>query len=1126
MKRFSIILSLLLATTAGVGTWLLSDANLHRLAEVLLSHAFDRELRIDGDFSFKFGAPLRVSASSVRLANPDWADNPIMVEAEQVAVAIDPWTILGSQALILEDLEMTRLEGELVRDESGRANWDFGSAVEDSGADFLLRELSIRGATVTIRRPDEKPLVLEIAALRQAQAPDGLLQTTLRGTLQGRAIDASGRLGPFQNLLRGKDVRVALKASLGKLRINGSGLIDDLANPRQPTARIELVAPDTVDIAELIGFEHTNQGDVELKLDIEPDGPGIGIRAEGRWADARIIAHGRVADLPNLDGIEMAVNGSGNDLRGALQPLDLKRLPDLPFSFMGAFTRHGHELKIDELAFNAGDFVFDLRGDMRDFPSLNNATLKLRVQGTDLAIFLETLGLAGRETGRFSLEGRLERSAHRHDEFHLEAETQLGRATLSGTLGPAPDYTGSRGVFRATGQSFRRLGDLLGLPGLPDQAFELGGQLERLADGYRIIDDGTLVVGESSLRVTGVLGAQPLQKGTELSWALTGLDIAEVSAMPGLSMKLPSRSLDVAGHLVVDPEAIALDRVEGTLNSVAFSLEGQLGRDQAWRGSDLRVAIRGPQLQHLNFLAGDLPLPAGAFDASGRIQRTAKGLRVSESQIHLAGARGRVDGEIALPVSPLLQLRFDVALEGPDASGILKDHIDVELPSVPFQVVARGALSNESWQIDGARVKLGTTETTLSGVAERPGHSGVFHLSVESPAISEPGGWYGVELPDTRLRLTGTLERDHDTFRLNEFHADTDKGDLSGNLTYVPGTPPRIEGDLRTTGFDLSAPAVSSEPQDSKADEPLGGAHLIPDWPLPLERLRQVDAKLAIHADSIKLQRLTRANFDLDLVLEDGTLELAPLSFSGVAGSLEAELSLKPLTVGAEVSLSLIAEELYSDLLFPGLDNLNLVPSGNWNVELRSNGSTLRELAANLNGIGKLKTSGGRVPNTRSSSMLYGALFSNVIRTINPFFESDPYTEVVCAVLPFTFTEGLMASAPTVVAQTDKLNILSSGTIDLRTEELDLEFRTEARQGLGISAASVTNPFIRIGGTLAEPAVTLNRRGALVSGGAALLTGGLSLLAQAALGGAFRSSDPCESVLAESQKYFAPDIER
>ena len=466
-----------------------------------------------------------------------------------------------------------------------------------------------------------------------------------------------------------------------------------------------------------------------------------------------------------------------------------------------------------------------------------------------------------------------------------------------------------------------------------------------------------------------------------------------------------------------------------------------------------------------------------------------------------------------------LQLGFDVALEGENAAVFWKDYVEVSLPRATFLVEAKGIVDDASWRIDEGLVKLGRTGVHLSGAVQRHGKSSSFRFRVDSPNIAESGRWYGIDLPEVAIKLNGTLERTSEALNLKNFTALTEKGDLAGNLTYTLGDPPRVEGALNTPTLDLRWLLSPSEHERVPNHEPSARTRVIPDWQLPLEPLRRLDAMLSVRVDTLLLHREHPMTAHAELAVQDGAFELTPLSLSGEDGDLEIELLLTPSANGAEVSLSLLANELYTGFFTPGQEDIDALPKGDWSVHLRSQGNNLRDLAANLNGSGTVRSSNGRVANTRTRSLLFAEFFGTLLRTINPFYESDSHTEIVCSVFPFTFVEGLMTSAPTVVVQTDKLNILSQGTIDLETERLDLSFRTQARRGLGISAGAVVNPLIRIRGTLADPTLNLNTGGALATGTAAFFTGGLSLVAQAAFGAAFRSSDPCGSVLEQSRKY-------
>jgi hypothetical protein len=113
-----------------------------------------------------------------------------------------------------------------------------------------------------------------------------------------------------------------------------------------------------------------------------------------------------------------------------------------------------------------------------------------------------------------------------------------------------------------------------------------------------------------------------------------------------------------------------------------------------------------------------------------------------------------------------------------------------------------------------------------------------------------------------------------------------------------------------------------------------------------------------------------------------------------------------------------------------------------------------------------------------------------------------------------SFVDGV-ATANAIVFQTDELAIASVGSIDFGTEALDLSFRTQVRQGIGISVSSVVNPYLRVGGTLAKPKLQIDKKRGLLSGSVAFLTAGLSILAQGMWDRYLSADNMCEAVLAD-----------
>ncbi len=68
-----------------------------------------------------------------------------------------------------------------------------------------------------------------------------------------------------------------------------------------------------------------------------------------------------------------------------------------------------------------------------------------------------------------------------------------------------------------------------------------------------------------------------------------------------------------------------------------------------------------------------------------------------------------------------------------------------------------------------------------------------------------------------------------------------------------------------------------------------------------------------------------------------------------------------------------------------------------------------------------------------------------------------------------------------IAVKTDKMVVVGSGAINLRTEEIDLGIRTDTRQRTGVGAGELTQ-VVRLRGPLAEPKPRVDKKGAAVFG--------------------------------------------
>ena len=101
------------------------------------------------------------------------------------------------------------------------------------------------------------------------------------------------------------------------------------------------------------------------------------------------------------------------------------------------------------------------------------------------------------------------------------------------------------------------------------------------------------------------------------------------------------------------------------------------------------------------------------------------------------------------------------------------------------------------------------------------------------------------------------------------------------------------------------------------------------------------------------------------------------------------------------------------------------------------------------------------------------------------------------------------------------MRMLLDSEIDLTSESIDITLRTTPKNGISFSAGEIINPYVKLVGTLAAPRLAVDETGVLLSGGAAVATGGLSILARAAWTRLSRAKDPCAETEQESIGYMS-----
>ena len=94
--------------------------------------------------------------------------------------------------------------------------------------------------------------------------------------------------------------------------------------------------------------------------------------------------------------------------------------------------------------------------------------------------------------------------------------------------------------------------------------------------------------------------------------------------------------------------------------------------------------------------------------------------------------------------------------------------------------------------------------------------------------------------------------------------------------------------------------------------------------------------------------------------------------------------------------------------------------------------------------------------------------------------------------------QGVVIVDRSMAVESDKLNVVVAGKIDLGAETIDLAIRPTIKEGIGVGAANLAQ-LVALSGSLSDPRIGVDMQGAARQGlsiGAAVATGGLSLVGE------------------------------
>ena len=427
-----------------------------------------------------------------------------------------------------------------------------------------------------------------------------------------------------------------------------------------------------------------------------------------------------------------------------------------------------------------------------------------------------------------------------------------------------------------------------------------------------------------------------------------------------------------------------------------------------------------------------------------------------------------------------------------ELKGLISNHLETEAVALDLTALAEAIV------------------LTVKGDVQRPQEAdGIaldLNLVTNSSALSVLAG---DTLPTiSEIKLSSAVTGNDNVYKLANLALTADKTDFSGDVVVsLAGKKPKITVALVSQTVDLTA----LEEDESPSEYEPAAERLFSDDALVFDALNELDADITLKIQTVDSNALKLRNVDIAVGLQNSHLQISPMDLS-IAGSRltgHVDLNAKSETAALSTKMQVNGFKLAKVDALKGV-----ISGGNTDVyiDAKGKGKTVRQLMAGLNGKAIIKVAESHIED--GTLDLLGADFiTELVNLLNPFSKEKKGTELACAVVNFNIKNGIATADKGIAVRTGKMNIVGDGTINLKNEKLDIGITPEARTGIGMNMADLVG-LVRVGGTLAAPSALVDKATVLEAGlstGAAVATGGLSVVAEGLIDRATADENPCQT---------------
>jgi len=885
--------------------------------------------------------------------------------------------------------------------------------------------------------------------------------------------------------------------------------------------RIRGKGPNASSLGALAGIDLPREGFSVKGRVVRVEG-GLAVETtELRVGRTVIRVDGTVGDSPSYAGTTLGIHAEGPNL-ALFDRLVGAHLPAQAFVIEGRLAKGEEALKLDGVSARVGSTKLRADGTLKMVKGLVGATLWVDAEGSDATDLRALAGLGDLPGEAWTARGGVTilDSGLRLD--GVSATVGSLEAHGDGLLSTTKGFVGTDLQLRGGDPDLSHGISIFGVKGFPRVAANVEGRLRVEAGGYRL-DSATGTAGDIDIAADGLIGRSDLD-GTVGHVSVHGPRLSSLGPYFRLD-GLPPAPFSVVGDLQIDEGTCRLEDLFAEIDRNRVTFNGTVMPVKGLLGTDVQIEVTAPDLGRAGRLtAGFTKLP----DLPAEPLTLAVHLRIDEAGYEIDGLHATLDRAVATvdgrfgPASDLVGTNLTVTADGPSAS-LFSAFSGVTVPEAPFKVSGRLERTEDLLIFDRVAVRLGRHSVDLHGsLGEEPHLIGTdLDLHASGPGTGLIAQLTGYDkLPDKPFAIGGVFHGTSEKFTAENLEITLGESDLRGSLDVDIRGKPQVTAKFASNHLELGELAPRPPSRDDQTPAPQTATRsskaglVFSEKPIDFGWLRRADGDVDITIDSLQLPVERFHDFELEARLVDGRLDINRIAMDGSReGNGSGSLVLEPVGDSYRAELELDLNAIRFDVPGEGATDAASSPPVDFEVKMQAQGASPHEFASSSNGSIQIVVGKG-VMDSRVVDMITADILLTLLNAFNPFAKEDVATELQCAVVQVKFENGLARFEP-MAMQSDKMTMLGKGRIDFGTEKLDLDWVTKPRKGIGISASMITNPYIKLGGTLAKPAIELKPMEAMASTGVAVATMGISLVAKGMLDRVTAEKKVCEQALEE-----------